>query len=111
MDKSAHRKNSTERGVLTLWRQHRDGKVKTWKESDRARGAHLLETTSGGTSNDTEQEALTLWRRHQEEVRTRKESDSEVHSHSRDGVERYKSGYGKNPTEREVLTNWRRHRE
>ena len=92
--KSGHRKNPTERGALTLWRQHREGQVRTWKESDRARGTHFLDTASGGTSQDTER------------IR-----QSEGHSLPGDGIERDKSGQGKNPTERGELTSWRRYRE
>ena len=33
-DKSGHRKHPTERGALTSWRRHREGQVRTWKESD-----------------------------------------------------------------------------
>ena len=88
-DKSGHGKNPTRRGALTLWRQ-----VRTRKESDRARGTHILESASGGTSQDTERIRL-----------------SEGHLPTGDGVERDESGHGKNPTKRGVLTSWRRHRE
>jgi hypothetical protein len=93
-DKSGHGKNPTEQGALTNWRQHREGQVRTWKESDRARRTHELETTSGGTSQDMER------------IRP-----SEAHSHPGDGIGRDKSGHRKNPTKRGSLTLWRRHRE
>ena len=66
----------------------------TWKESERARGTHSLETASGGPSQDSER------------IRT-----SEGHSPSGDGIGRDKSGHGKNQTKRGTLTPWRRHRE
>jgi hypothetical protein len=91
---SGHRKNPTKRGALTIWRPRREGQVKTWKESDRARRTHELETVSGGTSQDTER------------IRLRK-----VHSRTGDRIGRDKSGHGKNPTERGTLTLWRPHRE
>jgi hypothetical protein len=47
-------KEATERGALTSWRAHRDGLVRTWKGSDRARGTHFLESASGWTSQDME---------------------------------------------------------
>ena len=55
-DKSGHRKKATKQGALTLWRQQREGQVRTqtWKESNQARGAHILETAEGGTSQDME---------------------------------------------------------
>ena len=53
-DKSGQGKNLTERGALTFWRQHQEGQVRTWKESEQARGTHQLETASGWTSQDTE---------------------------------------------------------
>ena len=53
-DKSAHRKNPSERGALTSWIQHGVGKVRTQKESDPASGTHFLETASGWTSQHTE---------------------------------------------------------
>ena len=66
-DRSGYGKNPTEREALTNWRPNRGGQVKTWKESDRVRGTHTLETASGGTSqesghekNPTERGALTL---------------------------------------------------
>ena len=46
-DKSGHRKKVTEQGALTPWRPQRGGQVRTQKESDQARGTHILETTDG----------------------------------------------------------------
>ena len=68
-DKSGRGKNLTEQGALTSWRWHREGQVegqvRTWKESNQARGTHILETASGVTSQDgknpTERGALTGW--------------------------------------------------
>ena len=110
-------KNPTERGALTSWKwhregyvraqkesdrargthileTHREGQVKTQKESDRARGTHELETESGGTNQDME-----------------RIPPSEGHSLSGDDVERDRSEHIKNPTGQGALTNWRRHRE
>ena len=94
MDKSGHRKNPTDRGSLTNWRPHREGKVRTWKESNQPRPTHQLEIAQGGTSQDTERIPST-----------------EAHSPTRDDTGRDKSGHGKNPTDRGPLTNWRPHRE
>ena len=93
-DTSAHRNDPTDQGVLTSWRQHREGQVWTQKESNRAMGTHQLETASGGTSQDTE----TI-------------PQSEGHSPTGDGIGRDMSGHRNNPTEPGTLTNWRRHRE
>ena len=49
-DKSEHRKKATEKGTLTFWGPQREKQVKTWKESNQARGTHMLETTERGTS-------------------------------------------------------------
>ena len=51
---SKRRKNPTERGALTYWRRRQEGQVSTRKGSDQARGTHLLETASGGTTQDIE---------------------------------------------------------
>jgi hypothetical protein len=140
-DKSEHRKNPTEQGTLTNWRGHREGQVRTWKESDQAMHTHFLERASGGASQDTErvrpreahsrtgegigrdksghgknptkQGALTSWRGDQEgQVRTQKEShQARGHSLAGESIRRDESGHGKNPTERGALTNWRGHRE
>ena len=87
-DKSGHRKNPTERGVLTLWRRHRKGQVRTRKASHRARRTHILEMASGGTSQATER------------IRP-----SDGHSLSGDDIGRNKSGHGKNLTERGARTS------
>ena len=70
-----------------------EGQVGTQKQYHRARGTHILETASGGTSQNTE----TILPR-------------EGHSHPGDGIRRDKSGHRNNPTEREALTYCRRHR-
>jgi len=49
-DKSGHRKKVTKQGALTNWRPQKEGQVRTWKESNQARGTYTLETTEGGTS-------------------------------------------------------------
>ena len=79
-NKSGQRKDPTGRGALTNWTRHRDGQVRTQKESDPARGTHQLETVgrekSGHGENPTARGALTDWRRHREgQVKTQKESD------------------------------------
>ena len=93
-DSSGHRKKPTGRGALTLWRRHREGLVRTQKETDRPRHTHFLETASGGTRQDTE-----------------KNRPTEAHSLPGDGIGRNSSGHRKKPTEQGALTNWRRHRE
>ena len=47
-DRSGHKKDPTKQGRLTAWRGHREGQVRTQKQSDRAMGTHTLETASGG---------------------------------------------------------------
>ena len=46
-DKSGHGKKLTERCALTNWRPHREGQVRTQKETDRAMRTHRLETRKG----------------------------------------------------------------
>ena len=94
MDKSGHRKNVTEQGALTSWRPQREGQVRTQKESDQARGTHILETTEGGTSQDMERKQL-----------------SKGHSHPGDHRRRDKSACRKKVTEKGALTFWRPQRE
>ena len=53
-DLSRHRKNSTKRGTLTPWIWQRERLVRTWKEIDRARPTHKLETAERATCQDTE---------------------------------------------------------
>ena len=89
-DLSGHGKKPTDRGRLTLWRQHREGFVRTWKETNQPRRTHQLETVLGGTCQDTEKYRL-----------------SEAHSQTGDGIGRNLSGHGKKPTERSILTSWR----
>ena len=115
-DLSGHRKKSTEQGILTSWRQHQEGLVRTQEKStergvltgwrrhreglvdtgkiDRARCTHKLETASGGTYQDTERNRL-----------------SEARSLSGDSRRRALSGHRKRSTDRGALTNWRRQRE
>jgi len=47
-DLSGHRKKGTKQGALTSWRPQREGLVRTQKESNQARGTHILETTGEG---------------------------------------------------------------
>ena len=93
-NKSGHGNKLTERRVLTSWTPHRDRRVRIRKESDLARGAHILDTASGETSQDTERIRL-----------------SEGHSHTGHRIGRDKSGYGKKLTERRELTSWVPHQE
>ena len=51
-DMSGHGKNPSEQGALTDWRVRTDGRVRTWKESERARGTHRLESADGRMSGD-----------------------------------------------------------
>jgi len=60
---SGHGKKATEQGALTDWRWQREGQVRTWRESNRARGTYILEMAEKGKSghgkNATKQGALT----------------------------------------------------
>jgi hypothetical protein len=67
--------------ALTNWRQHREGQVRTQKESDQATGAHILEMVSGGTSQNT-----------------KRKRPSDGHSLPGDRVGKEKSGHGKEAT-------------
>ena len=69
-DLSGSGKKPIERSALTNWRQHREGLVRTWKETDRPRRTHKLETASGGTCQDIERNRPT-----------------EAHSLPRDGID------------------------
>jgi hypothetical protein len=91
---SRHGKKPTDREALTSWRQQSEGLVRTWKETDRARGTHCLETAEGGTCQDTERNRPT-----------------EGNSRPGDGRESDLSGHGKKSTKRGALTSWRRQRE
>jgi hypothetical protein len=93
-NKSEHEKEVTARGALTFWRPQLEGQVRAWKEDDRARGTHFLETTERGTSQDTEGNRL-----------------SEGHSLPGDHRGGVKSGHRREVTERGALTNWRPQRE
>jgi hypothetical protein len=85
---SGHRKKPTEQRSLTLWRQQRDGLVRTLKETDQATCTHQLETAERGTCRDTK--------------RNRR---SNAHSPTGDRGERDLSGHREKPTERRALTN------
>ena len=82
-DLSGYGKKKTKQGALTLWRQQREGLVRTGKEKDRARGTHILEISERGTCQYTE-----------------RNQPSEVHSQTGDSRGRGFSGDGKKPTER-----------
>ena len=108
---SGLRKNHTERGALTIWRQHQEEQVSTRKESDQARGTHILETASGGATQETER-----IRPSKGHSRTGYESGgttqdmerigpSEGHSHTREGIGMDKSGQRNNRTEQGAHTN------
>jgi hypothetical protein len=43
-DKSGHGDSVTEQVILTSWRPHWEGQVRTQKKCDRASGTHCLET-------------------------------------------------------------------
>ena len=91
-DLSGRGKKPTERSALTSWRQHREGLVRTWKETDRPRRTHCLETAGGGTCQEMERNQL-----------------GEADSLPGDGRGKDLSGDGKKPTDRGALTLWRRH--
>ena len=93
-DLSGHVKKTTDQGALTHWRRQREGLVRTWKETDRPRHTHFLETVEGGTCQDTEGNLPT-----------------EAHSQTGDGRGRDLLGHGKKLTDRDALTLWRRQRE
>ena len=76
-------KKSTEQGTLTSWRQHKEGLVRTWKETDQSRDTHQLKMVEGGTRQGTERNRL-----------------SEGHSRTRDSRWRDLSGHRKKPTDR-----------
>ena len=81
-------------GELTLWRPQREGLVRTWKESDQARGTYKLETTEKGTCQDTE-----------------RKQPRKGHSLPGDHRRRDLSGHRKKVTKQGTLTSWRRQRE
>ena len=92
-DLSGHGKKPTDRGTLTNWRQQREGLVRTQKENNRLRRAHILETTEGGTCQDMERNRL-------------------IEAHSPTGDRgRDLSKHRKKPTDRGALTSWRWQRE
>ena len=139
-DLSERGKKPTGRRALTLWRQHREGFVRTRKETDRLTAylrtgdgigrlvrtrretdrptrAHQLETASGGFCQNTKStDGLTCTHFLETASRetcqvTERNRPTDAHLPTGDSIERDLSGYGKKPTDRRVLTNWRRHRE
>ena len=93
---SGYRKKPSEQGVLTSWRQLREGLVRTQKEKHRSRRTHWesLETPKGRTCQDMERNRL-----------------SEAHPLAEDGRGRDSSRHRKKPTEQGALTSLRRQRE
>ena len=79
----------SKRRALTLWRQQTEGLVRSWKETDRARGTHILEMVEGEACQDMERNQL-----------------NERRSLSEDNRGRNLSGHGKKLTEQWALTNW-----
>jgi hypothetical protein len=57
MDSSGHGKQTSAREGGTHFLESADGLVRTWKESERARGAHGLDSAEGWTSLDMERRA------------------------------------------------------
>jgi len=53
-DKSGHRNKLSKQGALTFWRVQRERQVRTQKQTEQARGTHILESAEGETSQDTE---------------------------------------------------------
>ena len=93
-DLSGHGKKSTDRGALTSWRRQRERLVKSWKEIDRPRRTHSLETAEVGTCQDTERNRPT-----------------KAHSRAGDSRGRDLSGHGKKSIDQGALTSWRWQRE
>ena len=116
-DKSGHRKNPIDRGPLTIWRPHREVQIRTWKESDRPRPTHRLETAQGGTNQGTERIRPTEAHSQTGDRTGGTSQDTEIirpteaHLPAGDHTWKDESGHGKNLTNRCPLTNWRPHRE
>ena len=112
-DKSGHGKKATKQGELTNWRQQREGQVRTWKESNQARGTHSLETAEGGTSQDMERKQPSKGHSLPETAEGGTSQDmerkqpSKGHSHPGDSRGRDKSGHGKKVTKQGALTSLR----
>ena len=49
-------KERNEQGAFTFWRVHREGKVRLQKESEQVSSTHPLKSVLGKTSEDTEGE-------------------------------------------------------
>ena len=116
-DLSGHRKKSTDRAALTIWRRHRERLVRTPKEIDRPRRTHELETGEGATCQDTERNRQTKPHSLAGDGRGsnlsghRKKSTDRAHSLAGDGRGSDLSGHRKRSTNRAALTSWRRQRE
>jgi hypothetical protein len=98
MNWSGHGKEASERGALTSWRGHRDGRVRTWKGSERASEGHSL--AGEGIGMD--------WSGHEKEASERARG-----THI---LERASGWIGqdmerKGVSERGALTRWRGHRD
>ena len=116
-DLLGHGKKSTKRGALTNWRWQIEGLVRTGKETDQARGTHVLETIEGETCQDRERNRPSEGHSHTGDGRGKNLSGhegnrpSEGHSRPENSRGRDLSGYGKKSTKQGALTNWRQERE
>ena len=93
------------------------GQVRTWKETDQARGTHFLETALRGTNQNTKRnrpsKGYSLSRGHigRDKSGHGKKRRGEGRSLPEDHIERDESGYGEKPAEQGPLTSWRPGRE
>jgi hypothetical protein len=87
--------------------------VRTRKESERARGTHVLWSADGGTHQDTETirasegHSLPRERRRRDSSGQRNNPSQRRHSHPGEHRWRKKSGHGSNLSKRGALTCWR----
>ena len=94
-----------------------EGLIRTWKESDRPRRTHKLETVDGGICQDMERNRWCEAHSPTGDGRggncqdIEKIPQTEAYSLPKDGIERDLSRHGQYPTEQDTLTPWRRHRE
>src|SRR6266850_2159102 len=93
-DKSGHGNKQSKQGALTFWRVQRERQVRTQKQTEQARGTHILESAEGETSQDTETNRA-----------------SKGHSQTGECRGRDKSGHRYKPSKQGGLTNWRSQRE
>ena len=111
---SGHRKKSTDRGALTLWRRQREQHVRTPKEIDRLRRTHKLETAEEQLVR-TPKEIDRPRHTHKLETAegatcqdTKRNRPTEAHSHTGNGRGSNLSGHRKKLIGRGALTPWRR---